>query len=209
VFSSPVFRPYENSADITSSQNISNLHPAIRMMFTELNQLCTLMASMSESDCGKDTLNSFNKKLDIAEQRMFRLTHCDAGDVNSPRESLYKIRAYAIAGTTFLYLYLRNITPSSTALDYFPSHLQDSLSDGNVIDNAEVFPPEVLLWVLFMGGIASEDRVQRPWFRERASKVCATLAVESWPVARQILIRFPFTGSDCTSHCRGFWSELT
>lgn len=179
------------------------------MMFTELNQLCTLMTSLSESDYGKDTLNSFNRKLDIAEQRMFRLTHCDAGDINSPRETFYKMRAYAIAGTTFLYLYLRNIPPSSTALDYFPSHLQDALSDGNVIDNAEIFPPEVLLWVLFMGGIASEDRVQRPWFRERASKVCATLAVESWPVARQILMRFPFTGSDCASHGRGFWSELT
>lgn len=209
VFSSPVFRPYENSGDIASSQNIFSLHPAVQKMFVELNQLCTLMTSMPAAGYGKDALASFNRKLDVAEQHMFRLTHCDAGDANSPREALYKMRAYATAGTIFLYLYLRKIPPSSTTLEYSVANLYDSLRDGSVIDNAAVFPPEALLWILFMGGIASEDRVQRPWFKERASKTRATLAVDSWPAVQQILMKFPFTGSDYAGHCRDFWSELT
>jgi hypothetical protein len=209
VFSNPVFQPNEDLADNKSVQGFTGLHPSIQMMFAELNHLSAMMANMSNLSSAEDGPNSFKKKLDVAEQRMFRIIHCEPGDLNSSRETLFRLRAYPMAGTIFLYLYLRSIPPSSTALDYFMMNLRDALTDGNVVDDTRTFPPDVLFWVLFMGGIASGGGMQRQWFRTQATKIRVALALDSWAVGRQILMRFPFTGSDCESHCQEFWAELT
>lgn len=208
VFSNPLFLPNESSAENISAQSCTALHPSIQIMFAELSHLCALMA-MSNPSSTKGDLNCFNKKLDAAEQRMFRITHCEPGEVNSPSETLFKLRAYPTAGTIFLYLYMRNVPPSSPALDYFVANLRDALTDGNIIDDTRTFPPDVLFWVLFMGGIASNGRMQRQWFRAQAKKIQVSLALGSWAVGRRILMRFPFTGPACESHCQGFWAELS
>jgi hypothetical protein len=82
------------------------------------------------------------------------------------------------------------------------------LTDGSVIDDRETFPPRALLWVLVMGGIASEGRVQRQWFQMQAANIRATLGLNSWRAAYQLLARFPFAGDDCEAHCQKFWGEL-
>jgi hypothetical protein len=208
VFSNPLFQPNEISEDNLPVDDFVRLHPAVQSMFTELNHLSALMAEKSASSLIYDEKDSFNETLNIAEQRIFRITHCEPDGVNSPKGALFALRAYPTSGSIFLYLYLRKIPPSSTALDYFIPTLQDALIDGNVIDDRAKFPLQALLWVLFMGGIASDGRVQRQWFQEQASKTRTALGLDSWSAARQLLIKFPFTGADCELHYRKFWSEL-
>jgi hypothetical protein len=177
-------------------------------MFLELNHLSTLIRDKSVSGYTHSEWDAFRRKLDISEQRMFRIIHCELGDVNSPEGSLFKLRAYPISGSIYLYLYLRKIPVGSTALDYFIANLQDSLIEDNVIDDRGTFPPDALLWVLLMGGIASEGRVQRQWFQMRVANIRATLGLSSWRAAYQLLARFPFTGHDCEAHCQRFWGEV-
>jgi hypothetical protein len=209
VFSNPVFRPNEVSMGNIFAEDFAGLHPSVQVMFAELNHLSALTVDTADPGNAKEDISSFSQMLDAAEQRMFRMTHCEPGEVNSPSGAFFRMRAYPTSGTIFLYLYLRKTPPSSNASDYYVANLRDALTDGNVIDDAGTFPPKVLLWVLFMGGIAAEGRAQRQWFRTQSARIRESLALGTWAAARQILARFPFSGADCESHCQAFWGELT
>jgi hypothetical protein len=180
-------------------------------MFDELNNLAVLVGDMHAvpPQMASENQISLTQKLDAAERRIHSLVHSEVRDDSNLRGSFFRWRAYPVAGNIFLYLYLRHVPLRSTIFDYLVPNLQQALIETRAIDDTSIFPTDVLFWILVMGGVAAVGREQQQWFRINITKRRGLLGLNSWHDARQLLLKYPFTGGLCESNCQSLWDELT
>lgn len=68
--------------------------------------------------------------------------------------------------------------------------------------------PDLLFWVLFMGGYASRGLECHGWFLEGLVECAVSRGVSSWDKACGVLERFFFVQRVTEEPWRGFWDDV-
>ena len=68
---------------------------------------------------------------------------------------------------------------------------------------------EMLLWVMFIGGLLTSDAEERTWFAHRIAKVLPWTWVRCWDDAEKCLKKVLWTDALCNSTCDRLWSEAS
>ena len=176
-------------------------HPSIRSMFHSLKHLSmtmprTLHSNMTQQSAWLDQLN-------ITELKMHRILENDLSPRHQSSTSFVTWRAYPIAGTIFLCLWLRQLSLQSNVFDYLVDSLKYALED----TNEDQYPSEVYLWFLFVGAAAAEGRRNRRWFLVRLSDALERLKLDSWQRVNGLLVMFPYV-EECDQYFRRVWEKL-
>jgi hypothetical protein len=73
---------------------------------------------------------------------------------------------------------------------YFPSIYRSSLSNLKLVDG---FPPQIMLWLLMIGGISGFTTPDNMWLKDCLQKHTSICHVKSWDELRDILKSFMWT----------------
>jgi hypothetical protein len=66
----------------------------------------------------------------------------------------------------------------------------------------------VLLWMMVLGGIASSDKPERPWFVSQLALIVRKLRLVDWGGVEDILESFLWLESACGKSGRELWDEV-
>jgi hypothetical protein len=119
------------------------------------------------------------------------------------------LTSFHIAMNIYISAVVRIVPMGCACLDFMANQLKLTLQALDVAGSPYQHPPDLLLWVLFIGGVVATT--VRPWFREQLAQTCMIGNISTWDKARSILRTFPFVKHrrfDCESHCRKLWDEF-
>jgi hypothetical protein len=189
-----------------------NAHVSIRNMMRSLQQLSTTMprtaVDITQQSAWLDRLN-------VTEFETHRILENDLNLQTVGSSSFTEWRAYPIAGSIFLCLWLRQLSLRSNVFDYLVDSLVYALKEEEEEevaameqDNEEQhYPTNVLLWFLFVGGAAAEGRRNRQWFLGQISQTLRKLDLNSWQSTQGLLTVFPYV-EECEGSYKKIWEEL-
>jgi hypothetical protein len=169
-------------------------------MFHSLKHLSTTMPRTPNANMTQQT--QWLDQLNITELEMHKILENDLS-LRHPSTSFMTWRAYPIAGSIFLCLWLRQLSLQSNVLDYLVDSLVYALED----TDEDAYPLRVYLWLLFVGGAAAEGRQNRRWFLVRLSRTLEILKLNSWQHVNGVLVVFPYV-EECDGHFQRIWEEL-
>lgn len=119
------------------------------------------------------------------------------------------LSSFHVAMNIYIYVAVRTIPMGCSCLDLMALNLKVELEALGYGRGHFQYPPDLWLWVLFMGGIVSTTA--RSWFCSRILEASRAQEIQCWENARDILKKFPLVvleRFDCESHCKGLWEEL-
>ncbi|KAE8447010.1 hypothetical protein EG329_011144 [Mollisiaceae sp. DMI_Dod_QoI] len=112
---------------------------------------------------------------------------------------------------TYIHMFLRHTHPNSrrVTVDKVAARLRYSLK---ILTPTELwfdFPPNFLLWVLVIAGVAAEGHPDRKWLLHLLSQLRERQELETWDKALLILKEYAWVDHLCTEPCKGFFEEST
>ncbi|KAL3481542.1 hypothetical protein BJX99DRAFT_243560 [Aspergillus californicus] len=109
-----------------------------------------------------------------------------------------------------LYLYIRVVRFGNLPLvNQIVEHLKQSLGSPIAFTYFQVIAPDLLFWILFMGGLASQGYSSHAWFVEHLVEVARGLGVEQWSrQARPLLGEFFYADQAGQSAGEDLWREV-
>ncbi|KAF4628236.1 hypothetical protein G7Y89_g9915 [Cudoniella acicularis] len=109
----------------------------------------------------------------------------------------------------YLYLVIRAIPQMSKAIERLVLRLQDSLKLG--LQQWWVSSSECetwLLWILFIGAVASRGRYERRWFIQYLANIMSLLGIYSFEALQSHLEKVLWQEAFCANHCRSVWGDV-
>lgn len=174
---------------------------SIKSMFHSLKHLSTTIPRTSHTDMTQQS--TWLDQLNITELKMHKIIENNLGPRNQSITSFVTWRAYPIAGSIFLCLWLRQVSLRSNVMDYLADSLKYALEE----TDEDQYPSRVYLWLLFVGAAAAEGRRNRRWFLIRLSDTLGRLKLDSWQSVNGVLVVFPYV-EECDPYFRRIWEEL-
>jgi len=103
------------------------------------------------------------------------------------------VSSTCIATIIFLDNHLRGVSFNARIMDRFVFRLQSSMNA--VLDTISPFDIDIkiariVLWILYVGGAAAENKSERAWFVTHLSYFSDSLQIDSWENLREILQSF-------------------
>lgn len=121
------------------------------------------------------------------------------------RESLYEpLRLIALIYAVGI---LYQMSPSTGALVHLVFSLKASVEAIDV-DQLNGIQTKALVWILFIGGIASKGIRKREWYIERLSKLIKVLGLTRWVEVRQLLRSFVWVPYSMDDEAMGMWEGV-
>lgn len=72
----------------------------------------------------------------------------------------------------------------------------------------EELPREMLLWLMFLGGIITQDRSTRSWFVSLLPHIAGQLRLHSWDDIKEVLVKFLWIETIHEQLCKDLWGEV-
>jgi hypothetical protein len=209
--SPPSLQLIESACDFFLEGPLSMLPQEVTKIFKELQLLTTFITGQSHNSQTTDSNHSdFLIDVNSSEFYMYKFVH--------DREFVHDIRyrgpgatwsAYPIAGTVYLYFFLRQVPLSNTIYEYCVGYLKEALEEAKAVEiSSERYPPEALFWLLIIGGSVSRGQKYNSWFRIHASNFKELLNLQSWDDACQVLEQFVYSREIGDLYFQAFWDEL-
>jgi hypothetical protein len=191
-----------NSAFI---EEVIGLDSEMVKMFSDLHWLSYLVALHD-----KGTLVMPNSKLNqsISECENFVDTVTRAGRHRDRTIKGVSIQSgcCVTAGYIYVYLFLRRIPNSSSIFSYMLTLMKQEWKRAGAFIR-EIFPPDLLFWVLFIGRCASSKQLER-WFKVELILSKNVLNLKSWMEVRGVLEQFAWVSGWHEETYVDFWDEL-
>jgi hypothetical protein len=187
-------------------EDLDRLKESIMEVFHTLQNISLLVATHKLDVKEADQIKFSDKIYDVEHQvNSFSSTGRPSnGDISSHR---------AICGSChlsmFIYIYwvLREIPIGCSIFDMFVKRLKDHLEDNGSMTLLEELDTELLLWVLFIGGMAAFGRSERVWFRTWIGRKCSDLGLGCWEDARSTVRRFAWVDWFCDPPSKALWND--
>jgi hypothetical protein len=185
-------------------EEVIGLDPEMVKMFSDLHWLSYLVAL---HDKGTLVMPSSTLNHSISECENFVDTVMRAGRYSdrTVKGVSSESGCCVIAGYIYVYLFLRRIPSSSRIFSYMLALMKQEWKRAGAFIR-EIFPPGLLLWVLFVGRCASSEQLES-WFKEELVLSKDVLNLESWMEARGVLEQFAWVGRREETY-EAFWDEL-
>ncbi|KAE9375227.1 hypothetical protein N431DRAFT_555700 [Stipitochalara longipes BDJ] len=148
-------------------------------LFTTSSLLPSIISSLRTLSSSLDPANIENLNRLEASTQIYNLEY-DILLLNSstPYPLEQEFITLKIAAHLYLWLVIRELPPSSQILITVIQRLQYSLKEEVIGWWSENLERRIwLLWILFMGAVASNGRAERFWFIEELVKVCRDLGI--------------------------------
>jgi hypothetical protein len=114
-----------------------------------------------------------------------------------------------LAAHLFLWLAIREIPQTSELMYTLVQRLQRSLElKITVWWTSSLERLTWLLWILFMGGVASAGRIERTWFVRQMKIVCFQLDIMTKDDMRAYLVKVLWQDAFCADRCVSLWKDL-
>lgn len=88
------------------------------------------------------------------------------------------------------------------------SLLKIALIDSDIQSGTWQLCPEMLLWVLVLGAMASRDLEQRPWFVDILRDTVNVLGIASWLNLKEIMVSIMWMDCVCDIGVHAVWDEV-
>jgi hypothetical protein len=109
----------------------------------------------------------------------------------------------------YLYLVIREIPMSSHTIGRMMLRLQDALEgDIDIYWTTTPVLQAWLLWILFIGYIAADQRPERAWFVNQIARTVGLLGVYTLEALEGELKKVLWREDFCGGVCRGLWGEI-
>ncbi len=118
------------------------------------------------------------------------------------------VRPCGIAGSVYIYLFLRKIPVTSPVYDWMVSLVQEEFERFSEEVLERMYPPEITFWMLFVAGVASFKRSERGWFVRKLVSVRDTLELKGWGEAKKLLGQLAWVEGAGEEHGKTLWNEL-
>lgn len=167
--SSATDRPIHASPLVSSSVIFGTLrqcgfHPDVLMV---LNDLCKIGTLFHRESC---TRAAEYHQADLDAQLLYtehRLVKCQSAEICGDNQVQ---RSFCVACLIFISLFLREIPGPVLLNEALNTRLRETMGSIDQTSWAET-PPEIMVWMLFMGGIVATGRPERQWFISHISKL--------------------------------------
>jgi hypothetical protein len=160
----------------------------ISMMFVNLRRVSHLM---EENDNGTLKIEKAELRRAIVDTEMAvdKLLRGGRYDLRTVKGIHSNSGCCVIAGCLYVYYFLRRIPVTSALYNYMVRLLKEDFE--NVAGTfRQVFPKEVLFWVLFVGAASATCREEEAWFKKELAMTRQGLSITTWEVAKFILKKF-------------------
>jgi hypothetical protein len=186
-------------------EEVIGLDPEMVKMFSDLHWLSHLVAL---HDKGTLVMPSSKLNQSICECENFVDTVMRAGRHRdrTVKGVSTKSGCCVMAGYIYVYLFLRRIPNSSSIFSYMLTLMKGEWKRAGAFIR-EIFPPDLLLWVLFVGRCASSKQLE-PWFKVELVRSKNALNLKSWMEARGVLEHFAWIVGWNEEVYEVFWDEL-
>jgi hypothetical protein len=109
--------------------------------------------------------------------------------------------------TLFIYLYLRMWNFGNLPImRYIVDQLRQSLIPGFPFLHATA--PDLLLWILFIGSMASKDCESHSWYVDHLREIAVHLGLMEWNTVRSVLVEFFFVDQSGYTRWEDIWNEI-
>jgi hypothetical protein len=160
----------------------------ISMMFVDLRRVSHLM---EENDNGtlKIDKSELRRAIVDAEMAVDKLVRGGRYDLRTVKGVHSNSGCCILAGCLYVYYFLRRIPATSALYDYMVRLLKE---DFETVAGTfrQVFPKEVLFWILFVGALSAMCREEEAWFKKELAMTRHALSIATWEVAKFILKKF-------------------
>lgn len=116
------------------------------------------------------------------------------------------LTSFHIVMNIYIYLVLRTTAINCNYFNFQAKRLKVALEMLEPVGFRNIYPPDLLLWTLYLGGIGAG--ADKSWFRVQAAESSAALKAFTWDEVRAILKRFPWINQYCEPLFKAFWNEL-
>lgn len=109
--------------------------------------------------------------------------------------------------TLFIYTYLRVWHfENFPIMRYIVDHLRQSLLPR--LAYLQATAPDLLLWVLFIGSVASQGYISHMWFVNHLREIAVHLGLNEWDEVRPILVEFFYTDQPGYTKGEHVWNKV-
>ena len=159
-------RPWatDSSSTIPAKLRQCGFHPDVVMVFNDLYKIVTLFHLDSCQHAGEFHQADLDAQLLYTE---YRLIKCQNAEISADNQVQ---RSFCVACLIFISLFLREMPGPVLLNEALTTRLRETMGSIDQTAWADV-PSEIMLWMLFMGGIIATGRSERPWFVSHFSKL--------------------------------------
>jgi hypothetical protein len=200
------------------SRLLSGVDRELAQMFRDLQYLSMQVVAKDQGTLIIDPFN-FMDSVCMAETYIDSLIHERIERINTSEHciqfaaavlekgNIVPVGACARTGAIYVYLILRKIPIYSPVFDWMVNRVRQDLERTEPILR-HLYWPELLFWMLFVGGMASLGRPERSWFCFKLARYRNTLKLSSWIGAKEELEKFAWLDVPGETLGISLWQEL-
>jgi hypothetical protein len=187
-------------------------------LFHRVRQLSASANNMARSNVNPELQEQYNQGVHLLECQVnasvwsLSLNNIrQHGSATWPKESIAVrtcCRTWHCTTLIYIHVILRRTPTSSQTVEKLGSRLRFSLQILTPEELWVYFPAQLLLWCLFIAGIASTGHLDRLRLLQTLKRLREKLALNSWEAAKAILVQFAWVEHLCTRPASLIWTEL-
>lgn len=178
-------------------------------MFEGLSRLTVFINAIASPAMSREDRWLLGDKLDLVERRL--IASANIVDAIQDIDDTYRLIHVScrLAAIIHIHTTMRECANTNHVVASMVQRLRLSLLEFVDMDTAWSMVQELLLWVLFVGGIATIVPLERTWFVEALVGPCMTLGVQTWDGVAGLLKAFFWIDKVDNSKEFSLWQEVS
>lgn len=176
------------------------------MLFRDLRS-CTQQLQDDLEELHAVSNSELSTKLNHISGHLYDLMHGAEPSDDRDSSSRHNWKLYPLAGNIYLEYFLRGIAADNAVLQYYVINLKESVEvTGVMVIHEAGCSPELLLWVLIVGGTVAQAPSDKDWYKAQIGKIREYLALKDWEDARGVLKRFTWFDGYRENTSKSLWN---
>jgi len=147
---------------------------------------------------------------DIVERlirRVIALLQSEA--LESPKHNVSIFVLFGNAALLHMYMFMRDTPREYPFCNLITTRLRTSIEAGPDLAYVQKEYPEMLLWILIMGGLGSSNKADRQWYAKLLAQACITSGLRGGNAIAYMLGEFLWSELYRSPVTIGFWNDVT
>jgi hypothetical protein len=171
-----------------------------------LRNLTALKDVVSCSQEYNEQMLSYSDMLERVERQVVNIVQSEP--ILSSSENLLIYRLFGNAALLHIYMFMRDL-PRGLPFFHMLSNRIRQLLEVVDIERLQMQYPEMVLWILIMGGLGGNGTPNRSWFASELAEACEASGVRGGNEVAFTLAEFIWTELYRSPVTMGFWNDVT
>jgi hypothetical protein len=139
------------------------------------------------------------------ERRVISILQSDVVKFGSPRFSIFRL--FGHAAIFHIYMFMRDLPRGLPFYNLISDRLRSIVEVADLATLHKEYP-EMILWVLLMGGLGSSGTPNRGWFAKLFAEICITAGLRGGNAIAYALADFLWSDLYLSPVTIGFWNDV-